>query len=82
MNPIKCKYSDIKAIMSWYERFGDQYEDIKDLIGTQPHAHCIAYYTPSQANWSYRIELVKYNDNVYEVVTVFSEVKAAMPIWL
>lgn len=71
---IKCKYSDIKAIYDWCEEYAD--EDAKRLIGTQPSTHTIAYYTPSQANWSYQIGLVSLDKATYEVVLVFGEVRA------
>lgn len=71
---IQCKMRDIKAIIEWSEKYAD--EEAKRLIGTQPSTHIIAYYTPSQANWSYQIGLVKYNENYYETVLVFGEVRA------
>lgn len=71
---IKCKYSDIKAIYDWCEKYADK--EAKDLIGTQPSTHIIAYFTPSQANWSYQIGIVNYKNNFYEVVLVFGEVRA------
>lgn len=71
---VKCKYSDIKDIFEWCEKYAD--DEARELIGTQPSTHIIAYYTPSQANWSYQVGQVKYNNNVYEVVLVFGEVKA------
>lgn len=71
---IKCKYSDIKAIYDWCEKYAD--EHAKSLIGTQPSCHIVAYYTPSQANWSYQIGLVMLEQQAYEVVLVFGEVKA------
>lgn len=71
---IKCKYSDIKAIYGWCEQYAD--EEAKELIGTQPSTHIIAYFTPSQANWSYQVGIVSYKGNAYEVVLVFGEVRA------
>ena len=71
---VKCKYSDIKAIYEWCENYAD--EHAKMLIGTQPSCHIVAYYTPSQANWSYQVGIVKYNASYYEVVLVFGEAKA------
>lgn len=71
---MKCKYSDIKAVYDWCDKFADN--EARELIGTQPSAHIIAYYTPSQANWSYQLGIVKYNASYYEVVLVFGEVKA------
>lgn len=71
---VKCKYSDIKAIFKWCEEYAD--EEAKELIGTQPSTHIIAWYAPSGANWAYQVGQVKYNNNYYEVVLVFGEVKA------
>lgn len=71
---IKCKYADIKAIYDWCDKYAD--EEAKELIGTQPSVHTIAYFTPSQANWSYQVGIVNYKGNAYEVVTVFGEVRA------
>ena len=71
---IKCKYQDIKDIYDWCDNYAD--DEAKELIGTQPSAHLIAYFTPSQANWAYQVGIVKYNASYYEVVLVFGEVKA------
>lgn len=71
---IKCKYQDIKDIFAWCEKYAD--EEAKELIGTQPSTHIIAYFTPSNANWAYQVGQVKYNNNYYEVVLVFGEVRA------
>ena len=71
---MKCKYSDIKAIYEWCDKYAD--EEARQLIGTQPSCHIVAYYTPSQANWSYQVGIVKYNASYYEAVLVFGEVKA------
>lgn len=71
---IKCKYSDIKAIYDWYHKYAD--DEARELIGTQPSTHLIAYFTPSQANWSYQVGIVHYKKSFYEVVLVFGEVRA------
>ena len=71
---VKCKYSDIKDIYDWSEKYSD--DEARELIGTQPSTHITAYYTPRGANWSYQIGMVQYNNNVYEVVLVFGEVRA------
>ena len=71
---IKCKYSDIRDIFAWCEKYAD--EEARQLIGTQPSVHIIAYYTPSNANWAYQVGIVKYNASYYEVVLVFGEVRA------
>lgn len=71
---VKCKYSDIKDIFEWCEKYAD--EEAKELIGTQPSTHIIAYYTPSNANWSYQVGVVWYKNSFYEVVLVFGEVRA------
>lgn len=70
----QCKYRDIKDIYEWSEKYADDHA--KKLIGTQPSTHIVAYYTPSQANWSYQIGLVMLEQVAYEVVLVFGEVKA------
>ena len=71
---IKCKYKDIHDIFEWCAKYAD--EEARELIGTQPSAHIIAYFTPSQANWSYQVGIVNYKQNFYEVVLVFGEVRA------
>lgn len=71
---IKCKMRDINAIFKWCEEYAD--EEAKELIGTQPSTHIVAYFTPSQANWSYQVGIVNYKGNAYEVVLVFGEVRA------
>jgi len=71
---IKCKKADIDAIFEWCGKYAD--EEAQELIGTQPSIHQIAYFTPSSANWSYLVGIVKYKNNFYEVVTIFGEVRA------
>lgn len=75
---MKCKYSDIKSIYDWCEKYATT-ED-KQLLGKQASSDCIAYYTPSNANWCYMIEIVKYNGNLYKAITVFGEIKAVQPL--
>ena len=71
---MKCKYADIKAIFDWCDKYAD--EEAKELIGTQPSIHQIAYFAPSQANWAYQVGILTYKGNAYEAVTVFGEVRA------
>lgn len=71
---IKCKYKDIKDIFEWCDKYAD--EEAWELIGTQPSTHIVAYFTPSQTNWSYQVGIVKYKQNFYECVLVFGEVRA------
>lgn len=71
---MKCKYQDIKDIYNWCDEYADDHA--KALIGTQPSCHIIAYFTPSQANWSYQVGVVMVDGVAYEVVLVFGEVKA------
>lgn len=75
---IKCKKADVNAIYDWYTRFAD--EKMAKLYNTQPSVYEIAYYTPSNANWSYRIGLVEVDGLLYKVVTVFGAIKAVMPV--
>lgn len=74
---IKCKYSDIKEIYDWYKRFAD--EKLASYYDLQPNIHQTAYYTPSQANWSYCLGVVMLDGQVYDVVTVFGSIKALRP---
>ena len=71
---IKCKYSDIRDIFNWCEKYAD--DEAKELIGTQPNTHIIAYFTPCNANWSYQVGIVNYKGSAYECVLVFGEVRA------
>ena len=71
---IQCKKRDISDIFTWCEKYAD--DEAKELIGTQPSAHIVAYFTPSQANWCYQVGLVHYKESFYEVVLVFGEVRA------
>lgn len=71
---IKCKYSDIKAVYDWCEKYAD--DMAKELIGKQLALHEVAYFTPSQANWAYRLGVVKVDSRLYEVVEVFGTIKA------
>lgn len=77
---MRCRYSDIKEIYDWSERFAD--EKVKRIIGKQLTIWETAYFTPSQANWSYRVGLVKVGRDTYEVVEVFGEIRAARLVQL
>lgn len=77
---IKCKYSDIKDIYDWCERYADA--EARELIGTQPSMYLIAHFAPSGANWCYQLGLVHYKGNYYQAVTVFGEVKAVRPAYV
>lgn len=74
---IQCKMRDVNAIYDWYKRYAD--EKMARLYDTQPSVYDIAYYTPSQANWCYKIGLVSVDGEIYKVITVFGHVKAVMP---
>lgn len=71
---MQCKYSNIKQIYDWCEQYAD--DEAKQLIGTHASFHFIAYFTPSQANWSYQVGVLKYNNNYYECVAVFGIIRA------
>ena len=68
---IKCKYSDIKAIYDWCEKYAD--EEARELIGTQPSTHIIAYFTPSNANWAYQVGIVQYKTEEIETIMQIKE---------
>lgn len=74
---IKCKYSDIKEIYDWYQDNAG-YEEM-EIKGKQLTVAEFAYYTPSTANWSYKLGVIKYKNSYYKVVTVFGEIKAIAP---
>lgn len=71
------------------------YREIKDLIDNtdwtdgafgekdQPRIHQTGYFSPRNANWAYQVGVARGLDgNVYEVVTVFGEVKGYSRIWV
>ena len=66
----KASYKDIKNLI-------DKTEWEKNIFGKdeQVNGYQIAYFSPSSANWAYRIEIVKRNNRFYEVITVFGGVK-------
>ena len=68
------KYRDIKEVYNWYNKFAD--DKAKKLIGTQPSIHMIGYYMPRGANWSYRLGILQFEWDFYEVVTVFGAIRA------
>ena len=70
----KCKKSNVDEIFNWYKEFAD--DKAKELVGKQLQIRGIAYYTPSNANWSYTIGMVKVGNNTYDVVTRFGEILA------
>jgi hypothetical protein len=49
--------------------------------GAQPSGHVIAYYMPSQANWSWQIGIYTINGNVYELLTRFGSVEGGRRIY-
>jgi hypothetical protein len=67
----KAKYSDIKRIIE-----NTDWENGAFTKGEQPYCSEIAYYAPQGNNWAYRIGIaVGYDNNIYEIVTVFGEIK-------
>lgn len=67
----KAKYSDIKRIID-----NTDWQDGAFTKGEQPYNREIAYYAPSGNNWAYRIGIAVGGDgNIYEIVTVFGEIK-------
>lgn len=75
---INCKYKDIKEVYDWFDNFAD-YKELA-LKGKQISIMDYAYYTPSSANWSYKLGIVKVGHSYYKVVTVFGEIKAVAPV--
>lgn len=67
----KASYKDVKNIID-----NTEWDDRAFKRNEQPYNREIAYYTPSNANWSYRIGIARGNDNyIYETVTVFGVVR-------
>lgn len=56
--------------------------DINKLTGLQVNVEYLSYYTPSGANWSYRIGIAKIDGGIYEVVTVFGAIVGARQLYL
>lgn len=79
---MQCKFRDIKLIYDWCEKYGKDYsEDMYNLKGKSiDNITQIAYYTPSQANWSYIVGILMIDGCIYKVVTVFGQIKAIMPL--
>ena len=76
---MKATYSDVKNIIENTDWESGAFEP-KD----QPtHVHVMGYFASSGANWAYQIGIAKGRDGkVYEVVTVFGEVKRFFPVYL
>lgn len=63
------KYSDVK----WYYKYGQEVRELfKDI---QPVGDDIGYYSPSSANWNYAFKIVRFNGEIYEVMTRFGSVE-------
>jgi len=69
----KAKSSNIKQLIKW----GKEDKVVKHLIdsGAQPSLFYIAFYSPSQANWSYQIGIANVDGRLYELVTRFGSVE-------
>lgn len=69
---MKATYKEVKQLID------NTYWDNKAFDGdnNQPFVDELSYYSPSNANWAYRIGVAKGSDDVmYLVVTVFGEVR-------
>lgn len=75
----KAKASDVKALINW----GKEHPVISHMIraGLQPSGHVLAYYAPSQANWSYQIGIYTVNGKLYELVTRFGSVEGGRALY-
>lgn len=69
----KATYKDVKHLIQW----GENDETINHMIktGLQPSGHVMAYYMPSQANWSWQIGIYTVNGVMYELLTKFGSVE-------
>jgi hypothetical protein len=60
--------------IKWLKDSEFSQEVIDTFKGIQPLGYEVAYYTPSYANWSYRVMITPHAGNLYEAVTQFGEV--------
>lgn len=75
----KAKNSDVKMLIKW----GNENPKISHMIrtGLQPSGHVLAYYMPSQANWSWQIGIYIVNGELYELLTRFGSVEGGRKIY-
>lgn len=75
----KATYKDVKDLIS----YGREHAEIKEMIakGFQPVGHVYAYYSPSQANWSWQIGLYNIDGTTYELLTRFGRVEGGREIY-
>jgi hypothetical protein len=67
----KANYKQVKWLIN-----SDWSQEVRDIFGDyQPHMVEQAYYTPSQANWSYVIGITWLDGKCYELVTRFGSVE-------
>lgn len=69
----KASAKQVKLLEKW----GQEDPKIKVMIsnGFQPQGHTLAYYTPSNANWSYQIGIYMVDGVVFELLTRFGSVE-------
>lgn len=66
------------------QRWGKDDEVVARLMADQeqPPTHNIAYFSPSQTNWSWQIGLVNVQGKTYELLTRFGVVEGGRQIYL
>lgn len=75
----KASYRNVSQLLRW----GVEDEEISDMIlhDLQPVGHVFAYYTPSNANWSWQIGIYKVNGQLYELLTRFGSVEGGRKLY-
>lgn len=70
------KHADVK----WYLKYG---QDVAEMFGTiQPMGEIVDAYWPSNANWAYQRQIVKFNGEIYDVLTQFGSVVGGRKMFL
>lgn len=76
----KATMRDVRDLQRW----GKEDEVVAKLMAdqNQPPLRYVAYFSPSQANWSWQIGLVCINGRTYELLTRFGVVEGGRQIHL
>lgn len=75
----KATYKDVKSLVEW----GRDNAEISEMVKKdyQPVGHVHAYFTPSQANWSWQIGIYTVDGTTYELLTRFGSVEGGRELY-
>ena len=75
----KATAKQVKDLIRW----GNEHAEISEMIKAeyQPVGSTIAYFMPSQANWSWQIGIYTVDGTTYELLTRFGSVEGGRELY-